>query len=99
VTIRFLEIAEVELDQAIGWYESQRPGLGDAFLNEVLAAADRIVRYPDAWQQLGVDIRRYRLSRFPYGVIYAIESGDIVVLAIAHLHRKPDYWRDRLQKT
>jgi toxin ParE2 len=64
-----------------------------------MAAADRIVRYPDAWQPLGEDIRRYRLSRFPYGVIYAIESGDIVVLAIAHLHRKPDYWRDRLQKT
>jgi plasmid stabilization system protein ParE len=99
VTIRFLEIAELELDQAIRWYELQRPGLGDALLNEVLAAADRIVRYPDAWQPLGEDIRRYRLSRFPYGVIYAIESGDIIVLAIAHLHRKPDYWRDRLQKT
>jgi plasmid stabilization system protein ParE len=99
VTIRFLEIAEVELDQAIRWYDSQSPELGDAFLNEVLAAADRIVRYPDAWQPLGEDIRRYRLSRFPYGVIYAIESGDIVVLAIAHLHRKPDYWRDRLPKT
>jgi toxin ParE2 len=98
VTIRFLEIAEIELDQAINWYEMQAPGLGHAFLVEVLAAVDRIVCYPEAWQSLDEGIRRCRLSRFPYGVIYAIEDGDVVVLAIAHLHRRPDYWRDRLQR-
>ena len=42
MTIRFLEIAEIELDQAIHWFESQAPGLGNAFLVEVLSAADRI---------------------------------------------------------
>jgi toxin ParE2 len=44
VTVRFLEIAEIELDQAIHWYGARAPGLGDAFLIEVLSAADRIVR-------------------------------------------------------
>jgi hypothetical protein len=48
VTVRFLEIAEIELDQAVQWYGTQRPGLGDAFLIEVLAAADRITRFPQA---------------------------------------------------
>jgi hypothetical protein len=32
VTVRFLEIAEIELDQAIHWYGAQAPGLGNAFL-------------------------------------------------------------------
>jgi len=51
VTVRFLEIAEIELDQAIQ-YGAQAPGLGDAFLIEVLATADRITRFPEAWHPL-----------------------------------------------
>lgn len=43
-------------------------------------------------------MRRCRLSRFPYGLIYAIENADTLVLAVAHLHREPDYWRDRLKR-
>ena len=41
---------------------------------------------------------RCRLSRFPYGLIYTIDHGDVLVLAVAHLHRHPDYWHDRLQQ-
>jgi plasmid stabilization system protein ParE len=98
VKVRFLDIAEVELDDAIRWYQVQAPGLGDAFLIEVLTAADRIARYPAAWHELGEGIRRCRLTRFPYGLIYAVDSTEILVLAVAHLHREPDYWRDRLQR-
>jgi hypothetical protein len=68
--IRFLEIAEIELDQAIRWYGAQAPGLDNAFLIEVLSAADRIARFPEAWHPLAEGIRRCRLSRFPYGLIY-----------------------------
>ena len=46
--VRFLEIAEIELDEAVRWYAEQAPGLGDAFLIEVLATTDRIMRYPVA---------------------------------------------------
>lgn len=96
--VQFLEIAEVELDQAIQWYAAQAPGLGDAFLIEALSAVERIARYREAWQELDRDVRRCRLNRFPYGLIYAVEDGDILVLAVAHLHRRPGYWRDRLQQ-
>jgi plasmid stabilization system protein ParE len=98
VTVRFLEIAEIELDQAIQWYDAQAPGLGNAFLIEILSATDRIARLPQAWHPLDKDLRRCRLNRFPYGLIYAVENGDIVVLAVAHLHRRPEYWRDRLKR-
>jgi toxin ParE2 len=98
VTVRFLEIAEIELDQAMHWFESQAPGLGNAFLVEVLSAADRIARFPEAWHPLDEGVRRCRLSRFPYGLIYTVENGDILVLAVAHLHRRPDYWRDRVKQ-
>jgi hypothetical protein len=31
VTVRLLEIAEIELDHAIRWYGAQAPGLGEEF--------------------------------------------------------------------
>lgn len=98
MTVRFLEIAETELDQAIHWYGAQAPGLGNAFLIEVLSAADRIERFPKAWHPLSEGICRCRLSRFPYALIYTIDNNDILILAVAHLHRRPDYWRDRLKE-
>jgi toxin ParE2 len=67
--VRFLEIAEIELDQAINWYGAQALGLGNAFLIEVLSAADRIARFPEAWHLLGEGVHRCRLSRFPYALI------------------------------
>jgi mRNA-degrading endonuclease RelE of RelBE toxin-antitoxin system len=42
-------------------------------------------------------VRRCRLRRFPYGLIYAIDRGDILIVAVAHAHRRPDYWRDRMK--
>ncbi len=98
MTVRFLEIAEIELDQAIHWHGAQAPCLDNAFLIDVLSAADRISRFPEAWHPLGEGVRRCRLSRFPYGLIYTLDNGDILVLAVAHLHRRPDYWRDRLKR-
>jgi toxin ParE2 len=75
VTVRLLEIAEIELDEAVHWYGAQAPGLGETFLIEVPSTADRIARFPGAWQPLGEGIRRCRLSRFPYGLIYTIDNG------------------------
>lgn len=96
MSVRLLESAQVELDDAIAWYASQAPGLGDAFLIETLKTLKLIEQYPKAWHTLTQQVRRCRLRRFPYSVIYAQEGSDLLVLAFAHQHRKPGYWRARL---
>ena len=97
MTVRFLEVAQRELDEAIAYYNSQVPGLGDAYLVESVATIERIRRFPVAWQPLGKQVRRCRLRRFPYGLIYTVDEGNILVVAVAHTHRRPGYWRDRLK--
>ena len=97
MTVRLLEVAQRELDEAIAHYNGESPGLGDAFLLELLAAIDRIRRFPDAWHPLGGEIRRCRLRRFPYGLIYSMEKEDVLILAVAHTHREPNYWRGRIR--
>jgi toxin ParE2 len=94
--INFLEIAQIELDEAIEYYNHEAPGLGDAFLTEVLNAIDRIGEFPEAWHPSSKRARRCQTRRFPYGIIYQIRTNEILVVAIANLHRKPDYWRDTL---
>jgi toxin ParE2 len=96
MNVRLLEPAEQELDEAVAYYNAQADGLGDAFLLETLRIFGLVKQYPLAWHPLGGGIRRCRLSRFPYGVIYTPEADEILVIALAHMHRRPGYWRDRL---
>ncbi|MGH8618013.1 MAG: type II toxin-antitoxin system RelE/ParE family toxin [Burkholderiales bacterium] len=96
--VRLLEPAAEELDEAVAWYNAQVRGLGDTFLVEVLRVLSLVERYPRAWHPLGESTRRCRLSRFPYGVVYAVEPEEILVIALAHLHRRPGYWRERLRR-
>ncbi len=88
--------AEEEFLEAINYYEECRTGLGYEFALEVYAALQRIITHPLAWPILEGDLRRSRMNRFPYGVLYAQEGEDIYVLAVMHLHRDPDYWRSQL---
>lgn len=97
MNIRLLEVAQQELDEAITWYAEQAPGLGDAFLVEALKTLKLVSQFPQAWHPLSTEVRRCRLNRFPYSVIYHFEDGGLLVIAIAHQHRKPGYWRSRLQ--
>jgi hypothetical protein len=41
-------------------------------------------------------LRRARVLRFPYVVVYYIHRGEPIVAAIAHGRRDPAYWRQRL---
>lgn len=95
MNIRFLAPARAELRDAISYYEGIRAGLGASFRDEVYAAVSRIERHPQAWRELSPNSRRHRIQKFPYGIIYAIEADEILILAIAHSHREPDYWRGR----
>ena len=87
--------AEAEFIEAIEYYENHEPRLGYEFSIEVFAAIQNIIRYPTAWPLMEEDVRRCLVNRFPYGIIYSIEQGAIVILAVMHLRRHPDYWKKR----
>jgi toxin ParE2 len=48
-SVRFLDVAQAELDEAVAYYDAESAGLGGQFLIEVLATLDRIGSYPEAW--------------------------------------------------
>jgi plasmid stabilization system protein ParE len=93
---RFLTPALVEAETASQFYESNRPDLGREFLDELDATIQRIIANPKAWQVLEGEIRRCRLRRFPYGVIYTLEGEIVLIISVMHLHRHPSSWRKNL---
>jgi plasmid stabilization system protein ParE len=93
--IRFLEPAQRELDDAYQWYEAEQQHLGRHFLKEVHYALRRIDRYPESCSVIAPGLRRCATKRFPYMLIYGIDEGTILIIAVAHMHREPMYWQKK----
>ena len=88
--------AEREFHKAINYYEECNTNLGYDFSIEVYKTIQHIILFPEAWPKVEDNIRRCLVNRFPYGILYSIENDIIYILAVMNLHRKPDYWKDRI---
>jgi len=95
IPARFLSPAEWEMVQAARYYESKVPVLGSEFLSEVQRIVKGIGANPEAAPRVKGEIRRRILRRFPYAVLYQIDPDEIVILAVMHLRRHPNYWHGR----
>lgn len=91
----FSKYAKQELEDAVDFYETEFAGLGIKFKREVKEATIRVIRHPEAWSIERGEIRKYILHHFPFKLLYSIENDHIFVIAVAHQHRKPEYWIDR----
>jgi len=90
--IIFSKLAQRELEDAIHYHELEYSGLGKKFKEEIKKAVHRITEYPQAWSIERSEVRKCLLHKFPYKLLYSIESDHIFIIAVAHQHRKPDYW-------
>jgi len=95
--IEFLPLAKSELDDAVKYYNLQVQGLGSRYKSEVKSTIKRVAVFPTAFIEVKPEIRRCIMHKFPYNIYYSIQDNIILILAIAHQHRKPDYWIDRVQ--
>jgi plasmid stabilization system protein ParE len=90
------KLAQLEIDDSVAWFNAQSQGLEIRFLDDIDRTVRRIITFPLSSEEIAPDIRRCLLSRFPYGIVYGVDNDTIVVIAVAHLHREPRYWFDRL---
>ena len=95
--VRFIAPANIELDEALRYYDYQLTGLGFRVFQEVDAAIERIRFMPEAWTKIGKRTRRCMLKNFPYALFYIAEADEILITAVAHLHRNPEQYKDRVR--
>jgi len=88
--------ALAEFRSAVAWYLDQSEGAANNFVAEVDRAIELIVAAPRRWPAGERSTRKFVLQRFPYALIYREREPDVQILAVAHGHRRPGYWKDRL---
>ena len=99
---RFHPEARVEYTDALVYLEDRRQGYGEKFEMEVFAALERALEFPGSGVRMPgypehVDIRAFPLRVFRYSLMIHFDGDEAVVYAVAHQHRKPGYWQDRLK--
>ena len=94
--VKFLKLAEQELYDAQNYYEQQQEKLGDTFKSTIFNSLNRIVEFPKVYVKVKSDVRRCIVHKFPYSILYSIEDNYILIIAISHQHREPDYWIKRI---
>jgi toxin ParE1/3/4 len=98
--VRFHRAASTEAAAAVRWYNERVAGLGEDFRTELIAGIERIAEKPLTWPSSVYDrrTRSYLLSRFPYSIVYVPGvDGGVTIAAIAHVRRRPGYWRKRVE--
>jgi toxin ParE1/3/4 len=87
--------ALIEYAEAVQYYAEKQTGTAQAFINAVEDAILRIKEFPARYVVIDEDVRRCATSKFPYAVLYTIEQDYILILAVMHCSRDPEYWKER----
>lgn len=95
-TIRYHPAAEEELLNEISFLELRAVGLGRRFHGEVQRAERVVAQFPESSHEVLPGIRKHPLRKFPFSLIYSIEKDCLLILAVAHHRRRPQYWLDRV---
>ena len=98
--VRLLDLAKRESHAAARWYERRQTGLGRRFLQVLHDTLLSIEQRPTSYPHLetvpqDLPIHRAVAKKFPYLVIYEMRPEEILVLAVAHAKRRPNYWTRR----
>jgi len=98
IAVELHPAAQAELEASITFYESRVEGLGQRFLKEVEETAGRIASSPDAGSPSGGGLRKRLVPGFPFSMFYTVLDDYVLILAIAHQHRRPGYWDRRVER-
>lgn len=88
--LRFTEAAETDLAAALMFYESQSAGLGAKMLAHVNEACSNLSLFPNSGRVAFGNLRKCKVARFPFGIVYRVEPDHIDVYAVIDLRRDPD---------
>jgi plasmid stabilization system protein ParE len=95
-SVEFLEEASAEYEEALDWYLTRSEASASKFASELAQAIGMIAEAPQRWPAGPHGTRKFLLHRFPFAVVYRELPSAIQILAVAHGHRRPGYWKTRI---
>jgi plasmid stabilization system protein ParE len=97
MTAIFHPEAHEEMIGSARFYERKAEGFGSDFLAAVEETTRRIEQFPEAGPIDRANIRKRLVFGFPFTILYEIQPDRILIAAVMHQHRRPGYWKKRLQ--
>lgn len=94
--LRFLPEARIEFEEAVDFYEEKEPELGSRYNREIREICSTILSHPLLWRERPGGFRRVNCPIFPFYIAYFIRGDTVLIAAIAHESRHPDYWKARM---
>jgi plasmid stabilization system protein ParE len=91
--LTFHHLVQHEVNDAVRWYEEQSEGLGDDFFAKFESALNAIQLNPSGyafWLESNT-VRRAKLKRFPYAVLYKVYPDKVRILCVRHDKKHPRY--------
>ena len=88
--------ALAEFKSSLKWYLERNQAAAQKFATAVDQAIAAVIEFPSRWPLGEYGTRKVVLRRFPFAIVYRERQNTIQILAIAHGHRRPEYWKDRL---
>ena len=87
--------AEADYTESLCWYAERSPKAAEDFDQEFHHALDQVLSDPLRFPLCDSRHRYFLMRRFPFRIIYRVDGDNVIVIAIAHAARSPDYWRKR----
>ena len=95
-TVIFKPLAQLDVDEAYGWYQQDHIKMGAVFLDQLGRTSGFLSSNPYLYPCVVEDLRRANLNLFSYSLFYVIEGDAVSVLACLHHHRDPKQWSSRI---
>ncbi len=89
--LEFSALAQTELEDARAYYNLQQEELGERFKEHIKESVDNMVQFPTLYPKVTDELHRVVVHKFPYSVFYVLLADIIIVVSVAHQHRKPFY--------
>jgi plasmid stabilization system protein ParE len=95
--LQYLAEASEDLLCAVTYYKSCEEELATDFYRELLHVETDVIKMPELWRRIDTNYRRKLFKRYPYSLVYRLVDEEIIlVVAVAHTSRHPDYWKARI---
>ncbi len=98
LSIKILAEASIDIKAITLWYKNISQSLAARFVSQLYDSFSKISSNPDAWFNVTKKVKRYRLSKFPYLILFFKEGNSIVVFAVIHEKRNPRTWKRRMRR-
>ena len=95
--LRIHPFAEFDMKHAKDWYNTKGDNLGNELMMEVEKTISQLLNNPKQFPDIGQNIRKAVVKRFPYSIYFKIVLNTVDLYAVFHNSRNPLIWKERIK--